>query len=285
VLGLVKFIFAVVAGAVLAIIIGAIFAVVSVDYTLVGLVSIGVFIITIVIIMNIDFSGMRKVPMVSEARQRYLLFGGLLMSVNNESNKAFKIVRSSPKEARVTLAGWWGIESHAEAIYVAMHLSLGNIHTDFADDIYNNLIKKGISDPTPEDLAKLKLEHAQQVGRIKLGLLTYDTAKKQLIRIGYTEAELAQITTLAAWDYGRTAFVSRFSAHSKFITEDEAWTFIKAAAENAASTYDNWKQYLAAYVLGRCIAYGEFLNIGAGLFGENSVYSKTSFKAEDDGVI
>lgn|GEM_PF-1982329 len=278
-LGLVKFIFAVVAGAVLAIIVGAIFAVVSADYTLVGLVSIGVFIVTIVIIMNIDFSGMRKAPVVSEERQRYLLFGGLLMSLNNESNKAFKIVRSSPKDAMATLANWWDIQNHDEAIYVAMHLSLGNIHTDFADDVYNNLVKKGVTNPTSEDLAKLKVEHAQQIERIKLGLLTYDTAKKQLIKIGYTEAELAQITTMAAWDYGRTAFVSRFSAHSKFITEDEAWTFISAAAENAASTYDSWKQYLAAYVLGRCIAYGEFLNIGAGLFGENSVYSKTPFKA------
>ena len=248
------------------------------DYQTVGIIGIGIIILTVVFFMQIDFRSLKKAPAVSEDLQRYLLFGGLLMSVNNESNKAFNIVKSSAKEAKGILASTWGIEDRDDAMYVATHLSVANIHTYFADDIYRNLIKKGITEPTEEELKSLKLEHAQQPERINHGIATYKTAEAKLLKIGYTEEELANIRTLAAWDYGRTAFIARYSAHAGYITMDEAWTFIIAAAENAASTYDGWRQYLAAYVLGRCVAYGEFLNIGAGLFSDNSVYSKTPFK-------
>ena len=275
----VKFILAVILGIILSI---AAILILSafMDYQTAGLIGFGITILTVAIIMKIDFRSLRKAPAVSQERQRYLLFGGLLMSMNNESNKAFKIVKSSAREARDTLASTWGIEDRDDAVYVATHLSVANVHTYFADDVYRSLIKKGITDPTDEELKSLKLEHAQQPERVKHGIATYRTAEAKLLKIGYTEEELASIRTLAAWDYGRTAYIARYSAHAGYITEDEAWAHIIAAAENAAGTYDGWKQYLAAYVLGRCVAYCEFLNIGAGLLGDNSVYSRTPFKSQ-----
>jgi len=236
---------------------------------------------TVALVMYFDFKRMQKKYSITEEQKRYMLFGGLLLAINNETNQTFRVVNTSKGKARALLRDWWGITTSTSAIDTAGDLSKAQMHTGFADDVYNNLVIKDIFNPTHEDLQKLRPENAAQVDRIRHGLFTCSQAVQSLKRIGYTESDFAEIKTLAAWDYGRTTFVARFSAHSKIMTATDAWIFIQKAAENAEAAYDSWKQYLAAYVLGRCIAYGEFLPIGANVFNQDSAYSRTPFKYRD----
>ena len=52
------------------------------------------------------------------------------------------------------------------------------------------------------------------------------------------------------------AYVARTSATLGYIKEYDAWPYIKVAADNASKIYSGWIEYLAAYYLGRAIAYG-----------------------------
>ena len=74
--------------------------------------------------------------------------------------------------------------------------------------------------------------------------------------LGFTEEELLNIDTLAAWDYGRTAIIARYSVAAGYIDEDVAWEYLKIAADNASEFYSDWREYTAAHILGRAIAFG-----------------------------
>ena len=88
------------------------------------------------------------------------------------------------------------------------------------------------------------------------GLENYRAARKVLTKLGYTENELSRVRTTAAWDYGRTPKIARDSFLIGYITESEAWEFMKTAAESAEKLYSGWREYSAGYVLGRAIGYG-----------------------------
>jgi|GEM_PF-2457649 len=94
--------------------------------------------------------------------------------------------------------------------------------------------------------------------RIERGLDTFEGAFEFLIDFfGFTSEELLQLPTLAAWDYGRVAMFARYSVAAGFLEEEETWTFLYMAAERAIETYGSWREFTAAYVLGRAIAFGD----------------------------
>lgn len=92
--------------------------------------------------------------------------------------------------------------------------------------------------------------------RLTTGMECFKIASDILIRLGYKEQELKQINTLAAWDYGRAVFVARDCYHVGYLSEEEAWQYITLAVLNATNTYSNWREYIAAYILGRAIGFG-----------------------------
>ena len=264
---------------------GAILALFIIDPYMDDIDGVRVIIGIVVVIVGIGvtiFAGMKwayKKYKVSDEQLRCLLFGGLPITLNGESLTTFKLMWKSKKQAK-NLLDMWDIhprDAHDPTLDILKNLSNAKVHTDFADDVYNNLIKKGITDPSDEDLKLLKHENAQQVNRIKHGLKTYEKARKRLLSGGFTEEILDSIDTLAAWDYGRTAIVGRFGVRAKYIYEEEAWPSIITAAANASKDYDNWSQYWAAYVLGRAIAYGEAQRL-YNTFTGKGIYGRVSFK-------
>ena len=92
--------------------------------------------------------------------------------------------------------------------------------------------------------------------RLIEGLECYQQAKDVLKRAGVSDEEMSEIKTLAAWDYGRTGIIARYGANAGYLDEDEAWHHMKTAAENAAGIYPGWREYFAAYILGRAVALG-----------------------------
>ena len=97
----------------------------------------------------------------------------------------------------------------------------------------------------------------QFTDRVNRGLEAYQIAKNMLIEsFGFTEEELLNIETLAAWDYGRTAIIARYGVAAGFLEEEVAWEHLKKAADNATEAYSSWREFTAAYILGRAIAFG-----------------------------
>ena len=97
----------------------------------------------------------------------------------------------------------------------------------------------------------------QFADRINRGLEAYQGAMALLMEsFGFTEEELLSIPTLAAWDYGRTAIIARYGYAAGYVEEDVAWAHLKIAADSAAQTYSSWREFTAAYILGRALAFG-----------------------------
>jgi len=93
--------------------------------------------------------------------------------------------------------------------------------------------------------------------RINRGLEAYVGARRLLINhFGYTEKELLNLPSLDAWDYGRVAIIARYGAQSGYLTENEAWQHLKLAADSASEVYSGWREYTAAHIIGRALAFG-----------------------------
>ena len=221
----------------------------------------------------------------------------------------------TPEETKKMLQEWWGIEDRDEAINVMEYLSTADGHTPVANEIYSNLIGKGkfeLLDGNTFDaynefelLARNSLERAENqlpdfmeennipqedveeafqvlakiifINRVNNALAGYLKTVEFLKKYGYTIEEINKIRNLSAWDYGRCGMIVRNSAHSGYIQESEGWKYMLAAGENAANTYKNWREFFAAYFLGRAIAYGsDDLEDNWGEIAEYLLESKSS---------
>jgi hypothetical protein len=220
-------------------------------------------------------------------KQRYLAFGAILSWQNGQSPIIF---HWSDKGASLKelLFDAWGIAGKEEAMNTIAYLSAGEGHTAFVDAVYNAVIKKNRTEPlTKNDILAMPQLHNALKGTLKRmtsdGSLTLDDLSPEeredlveatLMRINQsmvdyaemkriltekltcTESEFEAIKTLAAWDYGRTAYIARTSAALEYVQADDVWQYIITAANNASAAYSSWRQYFIAYALGRAVGYG-----------------------------
>ena len=231
---------------------------------------------------------------LSADQERILAFGAFIPTRNRESSRIF-VLGASKSSASDLLSNSWNVRDNEAALRQLALLSAAEGHTLIADDIFNTLIKNGHLEPldpvtgfdmtglenilrnverrAEEYLEEFILEFGVEddeeraevaefitmllvAERVNGGLIAYRGAKEMLIEsFDYTEAELLSIPTLAAWDYGRTAVIARYGVAAGHLTEDEAWNYLTIAANNAADTYNDWREYLAAYILGRAVAF------------------------------
>jgi len=89
--------------------------------------------------------------------------------------------------------------------------------------------------------------------KIKERINPYVYANNEIILNGWGRPP--QLPSLAAWDYGRVAYIVRTSVKAGYMSEESAWSFLQKAAEAASSIYSSWHDYLIAYILGRALGY------------------------------
>jgi len=104
------------------------------------------------------------------------------------------------------------------------------------------------------------------LSRINKCVKGYETAIRSLKVFGYTPEELVKINTFIAWDIGRCGYVARLCVNAGYIVADDAWKYMQIAGRAAYVAYTSWRQFLAAYFLGRCMYYSAD---DMGNFGEN----------------
>ena len=88
---------------------------------------------------------------------------------------------------------------------------------------------------------------------------------------GYTDSEIARVSTLSAWNYDRLVNLVRHAYIAKFITEEEMWRYIDRAIVDAKKYYQNWRQYFFAILLARSLYWG-------GNFGSNRIVAMKLLK-------
>ncbi|MDR0287384.1 MAG: DUF1266 domain-containing protein [Clostridiales bacterium] len=226
---------------------------------------------------------------VSPEKKRFLAFSSVLFTQNVESSRILAMIRTDKKEPARVLDSGWDITEGEAAIDTAGRLSEGLVHTPYSDDVYRALIRGNkikLWNKQNCTIEKLGLQKAFEatrnrvlngvvqiegelseddrrsiagyfIRRVNNSLERYDEIAKELIdKLGYSKHEISKIKTLSAWDFGRTGFIVRFSWFLGLIDERTAWSYLKIAAENASHYYSSWREYLAAYTLGRAVGYG-----------------------------
>ena len=246
---------------------------------------------------------------VTPGRQRALTFGAVLMFSNKEPLRTFKMMHTDTNQIEGLRAGfgeWWNIYDGQEALFVLDSLTNTKGHTDFADEVYKKFILPLRGDKrfgvrhiniTPDqiqDLSGLEKGFERAGGdifalceMINRGMKAYDQVWYDLQKIGkgynYTSEELLSVENFAAWDLGRVVFIARNSVALGYVGEDETWPYIEKAAETASQLYSSWREYLAAYCLGRALGFGSYKNIDFEvkylLKDPNSPYNDSCFKA------
>jgi len=195
---------------------------------------------------------------VSAEQERYLAFGAFVMTNNQESIRVFELDWSSFSAGRI-LSNFWSIEDRESAITQLEFLANADGQSPRADEIFNTFVKQGYTHPLSGAdfrVHESALEYATQ-SQVNDGLRAYEGAKALLTEsFGFTEEELLDIPTLVAWDYGRVAIIARYGVQAGFLEEDEVWDYLKRAADSAAENYDSWREYTAAHILGRALAFG-----------------------------
>ena len=173
---------------------------------------------------------------VSKEKQRLLAFCSILMIANGDSPHVFAM-RPQVKNllSKMGFSQAWGIKGRDDALETVIYLARGEGHTPDADE---------------------NLKEIEAIPEWSTVKEAYIKALEQLFSLGYTKEELDKIETLAAWDYGRCGFIARNSVKMGYLTEEDVWVYIQLAAYNATQRYESWREYLAAYVLGRALGYG-----------------------------
>ena len=139
---------------------------------------------------------------------------------------------------------------------------LGNAYRSSVKRVLYNAGAKD-EEMTPEHIEELAAQDEgaeafleELFNRLSAGLECYEQAKGILVRAGVTGEEMAGIGSLSAWDYGRTGIIARYGYNAGYLSREEAWHFMETAAGNASGAYSCWREYFAAYILGRAIAFG-----------------------------
>jgi len=99
----------------------------------------------------------------------------------------------------------------------------------------------------------------KHVGNIMDGAGDTDSAN-----IKYTTEELNSINNFAALDLAQVATIARMCVSAGHMREEEVWPYIKKAAKEASAVYGSWREYLAAYLLGKTLVYGDATPRGRG---------------------
>jgi len=230
-----------------------------------------------------------KFPVTTE--QRSLLAYGAVLPIQNGESARILHIKASTDEVKDMLEYNWGIKGRAEALPIIDVLARAANHTEFADDIFNVYVKnanlgplhekdvqgnKGLANAfnsiakgnfdikqLPKNMPKeakasfFGLVEMELAARANLGLRAFKSARDTLLEVGMTDEELSTVHSTAAWDLGCAASIARYCAYMDYITEDEAWEFMRTVAKNAAPLYKNRREWIAGYVIGRALGYGD----------------------------
>lgn len=154
-----------------------------------------------------------------------------------------------PAEMQRALAESWDVKTGEDA-KATLRWLLDDGHRGGFDEVLR------VAGPDPSRGAVERLEEELGYGEaVRLAepyenlIATHD----ELARRGYIESEADMDRGTSAWDYSRAVTVARSCHTAGFLTDDQAWGFIREASERARSEFRSWTEFQKSYVIGRAL--------------------------------
>ena len=168
---------------------------------------------------------------------RLLPIGALLIGTWGEPYETLAII-SDVEEIEGALENSWGIDSREDGLKMMTSLLAGRHAKKFKKT--HEALKAGNFDEVDEDDAE---DYALSVEGITDAL-------------EIPQSVVDNCETLIAWDLERIGYLARLFVKIGYISEDEAWDWIKKAAAETKKHFKNWDEYIVSVLIGRGFAMG-----------------------------
>ncbi|MFV0480614.1 MAG: DUF1266 domain-containing protein [Campylobacteraceae bacterium] len=167
--------------------------------------------------------------------EKYLAFGSFLVLVNYEPYQTLEMMSES-KDMADTLASSWGVDDKESAKKTIERIFNIGHRTDFNKDYL--AIKNGQTDGFDDD-----------------DLDNFINTYRALVEF-YPNEKIDKCYSIIAWDIDRAAFLARAYASIGYISEKEAWEWLKKCAAEAKKHFNNWDDYAISLMMGRAVTLG-----------------------------
>jgi Protein of unknown function (DUF1266). len=173
----------------------------------------------------------------SPEHAKYLPIGALLIGTWSEPYETLALTCDEDDVIEM-LEGGWGIENRKEGLEMLKSLLEGRHANKFKAD--HLALKAGKRDKVDPDDAEC-----------------YDVSVEAILEVlELPQSYIDNCNTLYAWDLERIGYLARLFTHVEFITEDEAWDWMKKAGAKIKENFDSWESYIVSILLGRGLAMG-----------------------------
>ena len=175
--------------------------------------------------------------MVPDKYMKYMPIGALLTGTHGEPYQTLTLIQDEEYTSNI-LENGWGIEDREDGLDMLESL-LGGRHAElFAEDFAN--AKAGNYDEMDEDDVE-----------------DYEASIEAINEILELPKELIlACDTLYAWDLDRIGYLVRLFVNMEYISEAEAWEWMKKAAVKVKETFSTWEEYIISLLMGRGFAMG-----------------------------
>lgn len=179
-----------------------------------------------------------KYGRVTKEQKAKLVYGAALFTRNNISMDYLLLfedgTRYTKEQARNWIARDWDITSRNDFLETMDLLKKHGIRLEL-DELWQQAKKQELPDwkqAICDDVITNLTEH-----------------------YGYTEVELYQLRTLAAWDSDRTIYLIRLAYVAGFIDKNEMWSLMDETIAGIRGQYASWRDYYAGVLLGRTLGF------------------------------
>ncbi|WP_058914434.1 DUF1266 domain-containing protein [Entomohabitans teleogrylli] len=212
--------------------------------TVLGIIAVVVVILCVAIMLALKYSAKKTAAFIAAnqlppEQEQWLAFGALLIEHRGEITRLLKITEGNLQEYQEGFALSWEVFDENSAREKIKWL-IEEGHRDKYASTFQS-VKQSIRPAEFYDEEWKACEEA-------LGYLRS--------HIKLSDAQIAGVSSMSAWDYERTAFLARCFHFMGYLTEEETWALLRKVALMARAEFDDWNTYFASFLLGRVIAYG-----------------------------
>ena len=173
----------------------------------------------------------------SPEHAKYLPIGALLIGTWAEPYVTLAIT-CDKDDVFGALEGGWGISDRKDGLKMMESLLAGRHANKFKAD--HLALKAGKNDKVDPDSVE---DYEATVSAIT-----------EVLELPMSYIEKCE--TLYAWDLERIGYLARLFAHVGYITEAEAWDWMKKAGAKIKETFTCWEDYIVSILIGRGFAMG-----------------------------